>query len=132
MKTRLFAVLTGAAITSTMVFGTFAQPAYSAEPVVTAPLSDHDMRIRMVSFADLNLLSDAGQKALHRRVRGAVAVLCGDRPGIAPLTELLARRECTIDSWSHARPQITAAIERAQSNQYAGRKASSVIVLASK
>ena len=132
MNTRISAALTSAAITATLIFGTVAQPAHAAEPVVTAPLFDSDTKMQKVSYADLNLLSHAGQKALERRVNGAVEAICGDRPGFVPLRELLARRECASESWSNARPQITAAIEHARSAQYAGRKASSIIVLASK
>lgn len=132
MNTRISAALTSAAVTATLVFGTVAQPAHSAEPVVTAPLFDGDTKIQKVSFADLNLRSAAGQKTLERRVNGAVEALCGDRPGFVPLRELLARRECSAESWSNARPQISAAIERARSGQYAGQKAGSIIVLASK
>ena len=128
MNTRLSAALTSAAITATLVFGTVAQPAHAAEPVVTAPLSDPDAKMQKVSYADLNLLSDAGQKALERRVDGAVAAICDDRPGIVLLSELSARRKCASESWSNARPQITAAIEHARSARYAGRKAGFITV----
>ena len=132
MNTRLSAALTAAAITSTLVFGTVAEPAHSAGPVVTAPSFDPDTKIRSVSYADLNLLSDAGQKALERRVSGAVAAVCDVRRGIVLLSELSPRRECASESWSNVRPQSTAAIERARSDQHAGRNAGSITVLASR
>ena len=116
MSTRLSAALTAAAISSTLIFGTVAEPAHSAEPVVTAPSSDPGTKMRSVSYADLDLLSDAGQKTLDRRVGGAVSALCDDRPGILPLSELSARRKCASESWSNVQPQIAAAIERARSN----------------
>ena len=132
MNTRLSAALTAAAITSTLVYGTVAEPAHAAGPVVTAPSFDPDARMRRVSFADLNLLSDEGQKTLKRRVGGAVSAVCDDRRGIVLLSELSPRRKCASESWSNVRPQINAAIERARSDRYAGRKAGSITVLASR
>lgn len=64
-----------------------------------------------VSYRDLNLLSEAGQATLHRRVRNAVTTVCG-ADMIVPLREARMTRNCQSASLQNAQAQIDRAISR--------------------
>ena len=63
-----------------------------------------------VPYADLNLASPAGEKALTARVWAAARTLC--RPN-ASLTDIVAQA-CVRNAFHDARPQILTAIEQAR------------------
>jgi UrcA family protein len=90
-------------------------PAFSrSAPVfVIAPA---DLVTRHVSYADLNLASIAGERALDRRVGTAVTDLCLDATGGndgSPKFKMSMIR-CSGEAWSGARPQMTRAVQRAR------------------
>jgi UrcA family protein len=83
-----------------------------APVVVTAP---HDMVTRHVSFADLNLASAPGERALNRRVESAVADLCNEATGgnDGGTQYKYSMIRCSGEAWNSAQPQIDRAVQRA-------------------
>lgn len=80
--------------------------------VVTAPaLPDDDYPTRRVSYADLNLATMAGEKRLHRRVSGAVRVVCFESVPSGTVYEV---DSCRRYAWRGAQPQIDRAVMRAR------------------
>jgi UrcA family protein len=81
--------------------------------VVTAPA---DTVSRHIGFADLNLVSPQGERALVRRVEYGVNDMCldgsGGRDGSFDSKTYLVR--CTGAAWDQARPQIANAVQRAR------------------
>jgi UrcA family protein len=67
---------------------------------------------RYVSYADLNLASRAGEKALNRRVGSAVIAVCDETRALH--IDFHDEDECRSASWWRARPQITLAVRRAR------------------
>lgn len=92
-----------------------AAPASSkgAPVFVTAP---HDVVTRHVSYADLNLASIAGERALDRRVGTAVGSLCNEATGgnDGGTRYKLSMIRCNGEAWDSARPQIDRAVQRAR------------------
>jgi UrcA family protein len=94
---------------------TVTTPAFgrSAPVFVTAPV---DVVTRHISYADLNLASVPGERALQRRVGTAVTDLCLDATGGndgSPQFKLSMIR-CSGEAWSGARPQMARAVQRAR------------------
>ena len=67
-----------------------------------------------VSYADLDLTSQAGRLTLDRRVSHAAAGLCLDNQRV-PLEEFVAQRQCYSSAMSRARVDIQQAVDRASS-----------------
>jgi len=68
-----------------------------------------------VSYADLNLNSDAGLKALNHRINAAIRVVCGDgRFGPAPLAEQAARNRCSAAARQSADSDLASVLARAK------------------
>ncbi len=91
-----------------------AQPASQEAPIViTHRLSPSpDLLMRIVSIADLDLKSPAGQQEMEKRVGKAVEDMCAV---VAPLPSYKGPLEqpCRDEAWASARPQMTEAVQRA-------------------
>ena len=79
--------------------------------VVTAPRDDL-VPTRRVTYADLNLASLSGEKALNRRVGAAVLGVCKESVGLQPLP--FVEQSCREWAWHGAKPQIARAVQRAR------------------
>ena len=82
--------------------------ARTAPVVVTA--RDSDLPTRRVSYADLNLARQDGQRTLNLRVGAAISDVCGDS-GLYTLG--FRNVECRSTAWAGAKPQVANAIQRA-------------------
>ena len=105
--------------------------AKSDQMVVTAQRTA-DLPTQRVSFADLNLASAEDRGILDRRVGSAVKIVCFERDQRAEKTlssfgEYVA---CSDFAWDGARPQLAAAIDRAQAMARNGNGAVAVGSLA--
>jgi len=70
-----------------------------------------------VSYADLNLSTEAGLKALNSRINAAIRGLCGDARSGMPLAEYGSIRECASVARRSAQEQIAAAVSGSSSQQ---------------
>jgi len=70
-----------------------------------------------VSYADLNLASEAGLKAFNGRIEAAIQGLCGDTHSAGQLPEYRAIRECALAARRSAQNQMAAAISSSRSQQ---------------
>jgi UrcA family protein len=107
----------------------FSPQASARQPIiVTAPSAD--LVVRHVSYADLNLASERGEKVLNRRVGSAVTSLCIEAvgPDTHSLGSTIANMRCASGAWDGARPQIARAVERAR--QIAATGSSSIAAAA--
>jgi len=77
--------------------------------VVTAPLEDPAVPTRRVSFRDLNLTTNEGQKTLMRRVKNAVTIVCLES---TYSSDLVAEHKCRRFAWKGALPQVDRAMQR--------------------
>jgi UrcA family protein len=71
---------------------------------------------RVVSFADLNLASEAGQGRLGGRIRAAARELCYE-DNIEQLKFTIARRHCYSAAVDDAYDQMSAAIAQARAGR---------------
>lgn len=78
-----------------------AAPIVNAEPVV---------RHERVSYADLDLNTQAGVQTLQRRIRAAVKVVCGPTPELRELNEMRAEQECRYRAMQQATAKVEMAI----------------------
>lgn len=88
-----------------------AQPAAAKSKPIVVKAIPENVQTERVNFEDLNLVNKAGQRTLHRRVAGAVKLVCG-----GPDTErasFFEGRRCQTVAWNGARPQIDRAVQRA-------------------
>src|SRR5438093_12735177 len=69
-----------------------------------------------VNISDLNLTSESGQAVLTRRVRQAVATICGVGSS-KTVSEQVNERSCRDKALASAQTQMQVAIERARSGQ---------------
>lgn len=119
-----------AAVALTAVSVLAVTPVHAQEPfVVTA---QRDLPTQWVSYRDLNLAGAAGQATLMRRVGNAVSEVCFERDERAERT-LKSRghyETCRDFAWDGARPQLAAAIGRAQAMALNGTGATAVGSLA--
>ena len=84
-----------------------ASTSVNAQPVVVtadAPLTEH------VSYADLDLSTVAGVKALEGRVRSAAHELC-EEPGTQPLKIHLATKACFNAAYADGLDQVQRAVD---------------------
>jgi UrcA family protein len=88
------------AIASAAVLALVAGAAAAQEPV--------EIRSAVVSYADLDLRSEGGRKALDRRVKQAVDRVCPKRPHITQLQMNKAYVACKDHAWDGARQQLAA------------------------
>jgi len=103
--TRLVAASAAIAI-SAAVFLVVASPALATGPAASIALDS----IGHVDFADLDLTSVAGTKALRSRIDSAVRTACG---GISA-RDYDEEISCRDRAWLKAEPQIASATQRAR------------------
>ena len=87
---------------------TLASPALASGHMKFSNNSD-GTRTARISYADLDLSSPDGQRALNKRVKSAVSQLCA-APGAIP-SEVHA---CRANAFDSTRPQVFAAVERSR------------------
>ncbi|MCW6532825.1 MULTISPECIES: UrcA family protein [Sphingomonas] len=86
----------------------------AAGPVTVRARADQ-VRTMRVSYADLNINSDAGLRQLMQRVKGAAEWVCDVSTYMhVPLDEQMAGRTCYDASLARARSDISAIQQRAQ------------------
>ena len=115
IKYRTSLTLAAAAITSAVLVSSTAL-ARPSDPVVVTATRD-EVETRTVSYRDLNLVLASDQRRLDRRVGSAIKDVCviDDYHAVRTLAAYSTYRACSDLAWTGARPQIRAAIERAQS-----------------
>lgn len=91
----------------------FASAAVAATLVFVVAPASAETRTRTVSYADLDLRSDAGVDTLNRRVKTAARIVCGTAaaPGYAEMRDMLQCRERAISSANRAVVTVLAAVE---------------------
>ena len=101
-------------------------PAFGrSAPILVTASPPEEIVVRHVSYADLNLAADAGQRTLNRRVGTAVSSLCGEASGgnDGSTSFRYSMIRCSNGAWSDARPQIARAVQRAQELAFTGKTA---------
>ena len=84
----------------------------SERPVVVTAEPAPAATTRRVAYADLNLTTQMGERALVRRVSGAVKQVCLEELGPSPL--YYAETDCRMVTWRETKPQVAQAIARAR------------------
>lgn len=79
--------------------------AVTASPVFAKPIAP---QVRVVSYADLDLSSAAGQARLERRIQAAVRDVCGEANS-ADLARRQSARECIAETRANVRLPATVA-----------------------
>jgi UrcA family protein len=94
-------------------------------PILVTATPPEEVVVRHVSFADLNLLVEAGQRTLNRRVDVAVTDLCTEANGgnDGSTAFKYSMKRCSIGAWNDARPQIARAVQRSQELASTGQSA---------
>ena len=122
-----------AAVATTTLGLVAVAPAHAqSEPfVVTAPRTA-DLPTMRVSYRDLNLTYAPARVALIRRVDYAVRQVCFERDqrSVSTLPSHMQYVDCSKFAWNGARPQLAAAIDRAQAMALNGNGAVAVGSLA--
>ncbi|QYE33065.1 MULTISPECIES: UrcA family protein [Sphingosinicellaceae] len=83
----------------------------SAPSLAAGPLTG-SVPIQHVSYADLNLASNAGQATLQHRVARAIDVVCGETYG-APLSVEATTKTCKRQALVSTARQMTVAVANA-------------------
>lgn len=83
----------------------------SASAVTAGPLTA-SAPVQHVSYADLDLTSDAGKASLHRRVLLAIGEVCGGDYS-SPLAAQAATKACKRHALASAQRQMTVAVANA-------------------
>lgn len=91
-------------------------PASARGPQVTVVAPAVEAHTVRVAYRDLDLRDVSGQAQLQARVDQASLVAC-KATNFAPLLDMVDRSNCIFNARIEARPQIAAAIARAQSGQ---------------
>ncbi len=102
VKSRILSC-TAAALVSGAAIGAHAQTA----PESSAPDSARTMR---VAYADLDLASLSGQRALQGRVRAAAEAVCGPAPSLAEMARHALYRSCVRNAEGGVAAQMLQAI----------------------
>ena len=100
-------------------------PSASAKDQPLVVFAPPDAPTRRVSYADLNLTSQAAEKMLYRRVAGAVRSVCNEATG--PFSDFNETTACRDFAWDGARPQINRAVARA--HEYAANGSTTVVAV---
>jgi len=86
--------------------------------VVTGP---EDVVTRHISYADLNLVSPAGERTLNLRVRAGVRSLCSEATRADNSAwQSSENAKCENLAFGEARPQIGRAVQRARDLAFTG------------
>ena len=106
------ALMGGATLLAAAAVAMAATPLHgrAAKPVIVTG-EQREIITRQVSYADLDLASMTGKRALNRRVGFAVQDVCSEAVG---RSDTWGFRYCSVDAWRDARPQISLAVERAR------------------
>jgi len=80
--------------------------AISVSPAFAKPATPD---VRIVSYADLDLSSSAGQARLERRIQAAVREVCGEAPSF-DLARRKAVRDCIAETSTNVRRPAPAAL----------------------
>lgn len=103
-----------------------ASPAFGRNgPILVTAVPPEEMVVRHISYADLNLVADAGQRTLNHRVDVAVTDLCMEANGGndgSPSFKFSMKR-CSFGAWNGARPQIALAVQRSRELALTGKTA---------
>lgn len=113
---RTVAVATSGLAASVMMV---ASPAAAQDSEVVIRGVPADMKVRRVSYRDLNLNRIAHRKILDDRVGRAVRKVCDYRVQESTAPDY---RLCADSAWASARPQITRAYVRAAELAYGRRR----------
>jgi UrcA family protein len=114
-KALLMTGSTLAAVLASMPVAAAAPPARLVDREVVVVAERPDQVTRHVSYADLNLASVAGERALNRRIQGAVRGICSEAMGSSETRDdARAHRGCSKEARSSARPQVALAVQRAR------------------
>jgi UrcA family protein len=109
-----------------------ASPAFGRSgPILVTAVPPEELVVRHVSYADLNLAADAGQRTLNRRVDVAVNDLCTEANGGnngSPSFKFSMQR-CSIGAWDSALPQIERAVQRSKELALTGHTSISAAAL---
>ena len=81
-----------------------------------------------VAYVDLNLATDAGQKALRNRIDNAARAVCGFVDSRDTVVLWTATVECRRDAIERARPAYEAAVEHAHDHAVATLGSSFLVV----
>lgn len=84
----------------------------AASVASSSPLS-FDAAQTPVSYADLDVSTEAGQRTLNRRVRSAVRKVCGNHM-TAPISERLTIKQCYRSAMQGAERDVETIVARAR------------------
>lgn len=102
----------GAALVGAVAIAAAATPVHAQGPTgLTVVGHQTEFATRVVSYADLDLVSGSGRRALDGRVRTAVNDVCAQVVGPLNDSDMIA---CGWDAWRSAHPQIARAVLRAR------------------
>ena len=101
-------------------------------PIFVTATPPEEVVVRHIGYADLNLLVEAGQRTLNRRVDVAVTDLCTEANGgnDGSTSFKYSMKRCSVGAWNDARPQIARAIERSQELASTGQSTIAATALA--
>ena len=80
-----------------------------------------------VSYADLDLATSEGERALVRRLRGAVRNVCAEEVG--PSAIVYVEHSCRKLTWRDTQPQLGSAISRARQMAESGASSTAATVI---
>lgn len=86
-----------------------------------APAQDASTQTEVVSFADLNLNSPEGAKAMFYRITSTAKRLCGDEPDVGEIVGFSAWRICVKDAINGAVGRLDAPLVTALNGGHATR-----------
>lgn len=86
--------------------------AFAATPALATP----ETQSKIVRFADLDLATPAGERALRGRIWRATALVCGDAD-LRDLRATSAVNACRTIAMANAAPQVQVAIANARSGK---------------
>lgn len=111
----------GAALIASVAVGAVASPVSAKSPAAVVYAPDPERVTKRVSYADLDLASEAGAKSLNRRVRSAVSNVCLRTVGNDTGPERFTFHSCRSFALSGAKPQIASAVQRSREMAATGR-----------
>lgn len=88
-----------------------------ASPVLAADPETNAVRVRHVTFADLNLASDSGRATLRHRTDRAIGEVCGDVEH-SNLYDWASVGACKRAARASVNRQMTVAVANAITNQF--------------
>jgi len=130
MVSRKLACMAAAAFVSSMLVLSATANADPPRPVVVQGRADIDQDTRrIVHYGDLDLANSAGREVLIRRVGFAVREVCdGQLYASTDFSMSGETRKCAKVAWQSANPQITTALQLAQSGTFVAAGAAIITV----